>query len=232
MQVLGYGLTNSGNRLSPSGSSLVAANIRLAGLRPVSEFPGAAETFLAFWQQKARRPAVCGYRRALQTDQALPNYAPWAESSGYINARAQSFGPISVASCANCGKSTLDAGQFSQNHNPIFSRPTPTNWSNNSSLFAAVHESESGARSGSFPEPLRSSRSFQGAAFEGPRATKQRPSVRDGRARTSGRRRNAPDQRAGPRRVAATHLTRASPSGTRSRSGGAPLPRPALWRAA
>jgi hypothetical protein len=32
---------NSGNRLSPSGSSLVAANLRLAGLRYVSEFPGA-----------------------------------------------------------------------------------------------------------------------------------------------------------------------------------------------
>ena len=40
------------------------------------------------------------------------------------------------------------------------------------------------------------------------------------------------DRRAGPRRVAATHLSRASPSGTRSRSGGAPLPRPAPWRAA
>jgi hypothetical protein len=37
-QVLGYG---SGNRLSPSGSSLVAANLRLAGLRSVSEFPRA-----------------------------------------------------------------------------------------------------------------------------------------------------------------------------------------------
>ena len=34
------------------------------------------------------------------------------------------------------------------------------------------------------------------------------------------------------RRVAATHLSRASPSGTRSRSGGAPLARPAPWRAA
>ena len=40
------------------------------------------------------------------------------------------------------------------------------------------------------------------------------------------------DLRAGPRRVAATHLSRVSPSGTRSRSGGAPLPRPAPWRAA
>jgi uncharacterized protein Usg len=40
-QALGYGLDNSVNRLSPSGSSLVAANLRLAGLRYVSEFPGA-----------------------------------------------------------------------------------------------------------------------------------------------------------------------------------------------
>jgi hypothetical protein len=36
----------------------------------------------------------------------------------------------------------------------------------------------------------------------------------------------------GPRRVVATHLSRASPSDTRSRPRGAPLPRPAPWRAA
>src|SRR5262249_662936 len=60
---------NSGNRLSPSGSSLVAANLRLAGLRYVSEFPG-AKGFPRVLGNKARRPAVCGHRRALQTDQA------------------------------------------------------------------------------------------------------------------------------------------------------------------
>src|SRR4030088_2821305 len=45
---------NSGNRLSPSGSSLVAANLRLAGLRYVSEFPG-AEGFSSVLGNKARR---------------------------------------------------------------------------------------------------------------------------------------------------------------------------------
>src|ERR1700680_4583996 len=60
---------NSGNRLSPSGSPLVAANLRLAGLRYVSEFSGAAglSRLLA---AKARRPAVRSHRRALQSDQA------------------------------------------------------------------------------------------------------------------------------------------------------------------
>ena len=46
---------NSGNRFSPPGSSLVAANLRLAGLRSVSEFPGAKD-FLAFWETKLEGP--------------------------------------------------------------------------------------------------------------------------------------------------------------------------------
>jgi hypothetical protein len=64
-QVLGY----SGNRLSPSGSSLVAANLRLAGLRYVSEFPG-AEGFSGFLGDNARWSAVRSYRRSFETDQA------------------------------------------------------------------------------------------------------------------------------------------------------------------
>jgi hypothetical protein len=77
------------------------------------------------------------------------------------------------------------------------------------------------------------------AALRGPRATKQRPfcarrpPATSGRAEASSARLpSTPDQRAGRRRVAATYLNRVSPSGTRSRSRGAPLPRPAPWRAA
>src|ERR1700676_5656799 len=68
-QVLGLRTDNSGNRCSPPGSGLGAANIRLAGLRYVSEFPG-AEGFSSVLGNKARRPVVCGHHRALQTDQA------------------------------------------------------------------------------------------------------------------------------------------------------------------
>src|ERR1700751_2475108 len=60
---------NSGNRLSPSGSSLVAANLRVAGLRYVSEFLG-AKGFPRVLGKITRRTRVCGHRRALQTDQA------------------------------------------------------------------------------------------------------------------------------------------------------------------
>src|ERR1700716_742990 len=60
---------NSGNRLSPSGSSLVAANLRLAGLRYVSEFPG-AKGFPGVLGKVARWAVVCSHRRALQADQA------------------------------------------------------------------------------------------------------------------------------------------------------------------
>src|SRR5258708_3266749 len=60
---------NSGNRLSPSGSSLAAANLRLAGLRSVSEFSG-AEGLSLLLAKKARRPLVRRHRRAFQADQA------------------------------------------------------------------------------------------------------------------------------------------------------------------
>ena len=67
--------------------------------------------------------------------------------------------------------------------------------------------------------------------LRGPRATKQRPFVRDGRRPPQGEPklhrlgpvdvgqqsvRATSDRRAGPRRVTATHLSRVSPSGTRS----------------
>src|ERR1700704_7191878 len=60
---------HGGNRLSPSGSSLVAANLCLAGLRPVSEFSG-AEGFSDFLGNQAGRSAVRRHRRAFQADQA------------------------------------------------------------------------------------------------------------------------------------------------------------------
>ena len=46
---------NSGNRLSPSGSALAAANLRLAGLRLFPDFP-ALKDFLAFWETKLEGP--------------------------------------------------------------------------------------------------------------------------------------------------------------------------------
>src|SRR5450432_4297486 len=60
---------NSGNRLSPSGSSLVAANLRLAGLRYVSKFPG-AKGFPRVLGKITRRTPVRSYRCALETHQA------------------------------------------------------------------------------------------------------------------------------------------------------------------
>jgi len=60
---------NSGNRLSPPGSALAAANLRLAGLRYVSEFPG-AEGFSSVLGKVARGSALLSHGRALQADQA------------------------------------------------------------------------------------------------------------------------------------------------------------------
>jgi hypothetical protein len=68
-QVLRLRTDNSGNRLSPSGSSLVAANLRLAGLRYVSEFPG-AKGFPRVLGKITRRTPVRSYRCALETHQA------------------------------------------------------------------------------------------------------------------------------------------------------------------
>src|SRR5258708_25404021 len=66
---LGLRTDNSGNRLSPSGSSLVAANLRLAGLRPISEFSG-VEGFPRLLGKVARGSALRNHRRAFETHQA------------------------------------------------------------------------------------------------------------------------------------------------------------------
>src|SRR6476620_488367 len=57
------------NSLSPAGSSLAAANLRLAKLRSVSEIPG-AERLSRLLGGEARRAAVLGHRRAFEADQA------------------------------------------------------------------------------------------------------------------------------------------------------------------
>jgi uncharacterized protein Usg len=54
-RALGYGLTTGGNRLSPSGSSMAAANLRLAGYDLFPNFP-ALKDFLAFWETKLEGP--------------------------------------------------------------------------------------------------------------------------------------------------------------------------------
>ena len=65
----GLGTDNRRNRVSPSGSSLAAADLRLAGLRHVSAFPG-AEEFLGLLGNINRRSPVCCHRCSLQTNQA------------------------------------------------------------------------------------------------------------------------------------------------------------------
>src|SRR5215470_1541484 len=55
--------------LSDAGSSVAAADLRLAELRSVSEISGAAG-FPRVLAGKARGPALFGPRRALQADQA------------------------------------------------------------------------------------------------------------------------------------------------------------------
>src|SRR5436190_7889199 len=57
------------NSLSDAGSPVVAANLRLAELRSVSEIPG-AEGFSRLLGRKAGRAAVLSHRGALQADQA------------------------------------------------------------------------------------------------------------------------------------------------------------------
>src|SRR5260370_26658019 len=57
------------NSLSDAGSSLAAADLCLAELRPVSEIPG-AEGFSGLLAGKARRPLVLGHAGAFQADQA------------------------------------------------------------------------------------------------------------------------------------------------------------------
>ena len=60
---------DGGNRLQASGSSLVATNLRLAGLRYVSQLPG-TERFSYFLGDDARWSAVFSYRRSFEADQA------------------------------------------------------------------------------------------------------------------------------------------------------------------
>src|SRR5580698_11414913 len=57
------------NSLSHAGSSLAAADLRLAKLRSVSEFSG-AEGFSQLLAAEARGAAVRRYGRAFQADQA------------------------------------------------------------------------------------------------------------------------------------------------------------------
>src|ERR1700736_4927940 len=57
------------NSVSYARSSVALANLRLAKLRSVSEFPG-AEGFSLLLARKARRPLVRCHRCAFQADQA------------------------------------------------------------------------------------------------------------------------------------------------------------------
>src|ERR1700676_5604382 len=59
---------DGGNSLSDARSSIIAANIRLAKLRSVSEFSG-AEAFSLVLAATARRPALRRHRRPFQADQ-------------------------------------------------------------------------------------------------------------------------------------------------------------------
>ena len=68
-QVLGYGLTTAEIVYRRPDSSLVAANLRLAGLRSVSKFPG-VEGLSRLLGNKARWSAVRSHRRAFETHQA------------------------------------------------------------------------------------------------------------------------------------------------------------------
>src|SRR6202046_5403764 len=60
---------DGGNSLPDAGSSLAAANIRLAELRSVSEIPGATG-FPRLLAAKTRGTALFGPRRTFQADQA------------------------------------------------------------------------------------------------------------------------------------------------------------------
>src|SRR3984957_5692523 len=60
---------DGGNSLPDAGSSIAAANLRLAELRSVSEIPGAAG-FPRLLGAETRATASFGPRRAFQTDQA------------------------------------------------------------------------------------------------------------------------------------------------------------------
>src|SRR3982074_616679 len=111
----------SGNRLSPSGSSLVAANLRLAELRYVSEFPG-AEGFPSVLGNKARRPAVCGHRRALQTDQACRTTRRGRSLPAALTRGRRALEVISVARAKLVSGNLLSSRRpIQRDHNPAFS---------------------------------------------------------------------------------------------------------------
>src|SRR5438874_10395031 len=112
---------NSGNPLSPSGSSMAAANLCLAGLRSVSKFPG-AEGFPRLLATRARRPAVCGHRRALQTDQACRTTRRGRSlPAALTRGGAELWGDL-CRSCAKCFREiySLHEGQFSEITSPHF----------------------------------------------------------------------------------------------------------------
>src|SRR5882757_28789 len=66
---VGLRADDGANSVSHARSSLVAANLCLAELRSVSQFPG-AEGLSCVLGKEARRAAVRCHRRALQADQA------------------------------------------------------------------------------------------------------------------------------------------------------------------
>ena len=68
-QVLGYGLTTAEIVYRRPDSALAAANLRLAGLRPISEFSG-VEGFPRLLGKIARGSALRSHRRAFETHQA------------------------------------------------------------------------------------------------------------------------------------------------------------------
>jgi hypothetical protein len=111
---------NGGNRFSPFGSVLAAANLRLAGLRYVSGFPSAQDS-LAFCQQKLEARCLRSPSRTPDFSR-LPNYAPWTVASGAFNAREQSFRVISVAHAQIVFRNfrRSGAGQFSEFTIPHF----------------------------------------------------------------------------------------------------------------
>src|SRR5438552_7547963 len=98
---------NSGNRLSPSGSSLAAANLRLAGLRSVSEFPG-AKGFPRLLGKIARRSAVRSDRRAFETHQACRTARRGRSLPAALTRGRRALGVISVSHAQIAfGRSTL-----------------------------------------------------------------------------------------------------------------------------
>ena len=68
-QVLGYGLTTAEIVYRRPDRHWLLQTYIWQDYDMFPNFP-ALKDFLAFWETKLERPAVCGHRRALQTDQA------------------------------------------------------------------------------------------------------------------------------------------------------------------